>query len=855
MQPHYFSHLQKTGGVGAPVRAELPPFHFHAVDLFRNEETHWQALFSRAIASEINRTALGTQIWWGTTHTGEQRCLKEFYLADPTTFSRSIPDPVWRKPPSQAVPDGQTRGLMPRRASLFDQMQDGTLKEEVIRAGGQHTDFRSQFNAYSFEVEALITQFARHYNCNQLVKTQYWGPLLLPNRGAPRYVIEMEKLSTLPLPSPMDNLAILHRLIEMMTAVTQLHSMLLPIRCYPPELISDLNIARMHPITRPFHYDLSPDQFMLRQETAHAPQQVVLLDFNASRTAQTEYSTFSWRTIPGKDYYQPPERRAQVFDTESIVFQSNPVYDLYSLLVIGMFLFLRKQDWQQRIQQIAGWESLDAFYQYLFADRLAQRLALEIPSNRGIQAQPLLALMEAVLQHRPEERYVNLLELPKLQWHGQSDWMLLPKVADYLAREAMGRQFRVGWRRPHLQVQEGDTPLSLLEQIDASACHWRPGSMEEGRIPTPPFRPDALRFLQAESTYPLLRDQSIDPQQAGVYTIYACWQGCIDRENPLYIEVTPAQSGTHYPQVSPPQEQPNNAYPTRLELPSAPPAPAEPHATPPQTGAFVREDAYSPLPASSQPVVSSTPARVSLPTPSTPPSASRAPSQGTVNFNREEAFTPPPAHTIVTPPPASQAFEIPAISVDEALSVSPRRTTPRESVPPHATTDIKPATPSDEETRLIEWLDELQTCDSLQRLNFMEAYLQNAPREGLPFQVLINLRTRRCQLALDRRALLPASTPIKQLAQLVAECSPHDLHKGLVLNNLAVCCYQSAYANQTMPRWEDELGFDPLSEIQRWLHQTDPNPSREPSPRMWEIRERSRETLDYCRKIKRSLVP
>lgn len=893
------------------IRGELPGFHFHTVDLYRAPAAHAQDLFQETIASDISRAALGTQIWWATTHTGEARCLKEFYLANPAHFGRTLPDPIWRSPAADRVPTGAERGLAPTRAALFDRMQAGTLKQEVARAGGHHSDFRSQFNAYSFEVESLITQFAQHYQCDQLVKTYYWGPLSLPSRRTPHYTIEMERLQPLPLPPIGDYLAIAHRLIQMMSATVQLHSMLIPIRSYPPELISDINIARRHPITRPFHYDLSPDQFMSRTLAPMEPEQVVLIDFNASRTAKAEYSDFSWRTIPGKDYYQPPERRAhQTTNTDSIVFQSNPVYDLYSLLIIGLFMLVRQEDWQQRIQQIKGWDSLQAFYKELFSPQLATTLQARIPSNRGIQAKSLIALMQATFQDDPSDRYTRLMGVPGLGWRGLKDWMLLPRAMNVLAREVMGRQFEVTWRSSTLTLTEGEAPVSLLSLLLPEGTRWRPGRYEEGRIDHLPFAPERLFFLQAEDVYPLVRGGQIEPRQAGRYTIYAAWGGCVDFAHPLTIEVRPsthAEVSTNAPRPAHVED----PY-TKLQLQSVPPAGAP---TAPELPSYQGAQKQPPLTQDSPPREPSytevTPSMVLGPATEPPAShppvavankASRSPSgpHETVDFDRAvhgpllrqgNATHASPAHLARAREP--QAIEAHAAQIavqqparDDAQDFH-RQTLPSASIsfpgvpdptshslesppPTNALTEaiaeavpddlpenqLPPPTPSQLGSRpdLTQWLVEIERCDDQQRLSFMEAFLRNEEREGLVLTVLVNICTRRCQLQLEQGSLQPGSPSLQHLSELLVHVPRGDVRGGVLLNNLAICCYQSAWERSPKhrwPDWEELLGWDPVQRLRQWLNQTDPATQSPTSTRIWEIRERSRETIEYCRKMRR----
>ena len=264
----------------------FPDFDFHTVDLHIDPPVEWNEIYQEVRPSGKVGKALGTRIWWATSYTGNSRCLKEFFVADPQQYGRSIPDPSWNYPLEFALTfNGLQRGLFEERALVYDGFVNGTLQQELLSMESltQHLGFYSQFNAYSFEVEALITQFALHYGCYRLVPASRWGAIYLPNNEGYRNVVEMEHLTELTNPPVGGYLQIVDRLLEMMAAVHQLHSMLLPLRCYPPELVRDIEVARQLFVTRPFHYDLSPEQFLCRPGLQHRPPQIVLIDFNSSR--------------------------------------------------------------------------------------------------------------------------------------------------------------------------------------------------------------------------------------------------------------------------------------------------------------------------------------------------------------------------------------------------------------------------------------------------------------------------------------------------------------------------------------------------------------------------------------------
>lgn len=846
----------------------LPDFYFHGVDLHRDPSSQSEERYRKAFTDKHNRPALGTQIWRATTHSGQSVCLKEFYVAEPEHFHREIPDPIWNHADSARVPKGKERGLAEHRAQLFDKMQSAAYKREVEKKGNDHQDFRSQYNAYSFEIEALITQFAQYYGCSHLVQANFWGPLQLPGREAPRYSIEMEELTELKLPSPGDKLQITHCWIDMMLATTQLHSMLIPIRCYPPELIPDLDVARRHPITRPFHYDLSIDQFLWRTSSKDEPPEVVLIDFNASRTAQVEYSTFSWRTIPGKDFYQAPERRGVgLNETGSISLRSNPIYDLYSLMVLGLFMYMRTEAHQIKIQHIVEWsiehtktkKSVEQFYDYIFDTRFRERLRQKLRGNRSVSIDPLLTIMDAVFQKDPRTRLESLRTLQELRWEGLSDWMLVPKATDYIARHVMGRKIHIIWKEAHIVLEESEEERSIVDCIDWSASQFEHGSLELGRIHTRTFDAQQVFFIQKEESYPIVRKHSIEPRQVGHYTIYAAWNGCIDFEHPLHIEV-------------------QSATPTYDDFDSF---------------VYLEDDTREPSLASSPKAqtynnVQSSPKNHTYGSDTV---SHRAPvliqglssrNLGATEFDIPN-FNPQPigqrtsqhseyAQTLFVPPNIHEQLQ--SSSTHSTNGSSPHSTHERshnarfehKSVPPHQWPEQPNAEPQqasstppssdaeqDADEHLQHWIQIIPECEDHQHLEFMETYVQNLPCEGLALYTLIHIRSRRCALALQHKELRPESTALQHLALLVQSIAPNDLYMGFLLNNIAVCAYESAYQTRQLVEWEECLGFDPSRRLRAWLNRTDPAPSEQNSAQLWRLRERSRETLDYCHKIRWSL--
>jgi hypothetical protein len=514
---------------------------------------HHRDLYSRLEQhTRFRLSQLGTVIWFATClKTGEERVLKEFSFANALEFWRELPDPAWQNPTLSGVVSGHVRGLSSARASAFDKLLSGEMKEEVRRAGpSKHPSFLPQFSSYSFELEALICQFAQLYGCRRLVQARRWGAIQLPSAPEPRFVLEMEPLEEWTMPPVNDVFLILHELLEMMMAVSQLHGMLIPLRCYPPELVRDLDKARQLEAAHPYHYDLAPDQFMVRRtfNGTYEERELVLIDFNSARMGATELSNFSWGMVPGKDYFQPPERRSDLESRKSLPsFATNPACDLYSLLVIALLLLARRSPDESEISQLPGWETLPSFYQWLgtrdtqlqFQDRL-QSLLPHNSQHRMLQ--PLLELMSHTLILDPRERMELLTSYHPLQWKGTSDWMLVPRAMNWLARQCAQRHFQVGWREPTLRLQEGQQGLSLSDWLVPEQCQFHGGHMERDRVPLPLFSREEVLFLQMDGRTPFVQKGRVLTNQPGETTIVACFAGCIDFDHPLRVLIEKAPS-------------------------------------------------------------------------------------------------------------------------------------------------------------------------------------------------------------------------------------------------------------------------------------------------------------------------
>lgn len=196
--------------------------------------------------------------------------------------------------------------------------------------------------------------------------------------------------------------------------------------------------------------------------------------------------------------------------------------------------------------------------------------------------------------------------------------------------------------------------------------------------------------------------------------------------------------------------------------------------------------------------------------------------------------------TILSPAGPPAGFEMPAIPQDLLSSA-------KLSPPPQSVLQEVPD--------LLHWLEEVHDCQDPQRLEFMDAFLRSAQIGALELPLLINIQSRRCQLELDASTFTPHSPSLRKLVDLLQQIPTSDLATGLLLNNLAVCCYQYAFQQHFMPPWEEILGVEPLIALKHWLNHTEPAPSKRTSARLWEIRERSRETIEYCHKIKMLFSP
>ena len=814
--------------------------HFQSVDLYLDDPAQHEELYNDLTPYIDGRSAMDTRILWAKTKRGEARCLKEFSLADTRRYFREIPDPGWHKSPtSEQSQKTQNRGLQFERAESFQKLLSGELQKEIIQCGPyQNMNFRCQFNAYSFELEALIMQFALHYGCQRLVTSYRWGPLYFKENDGPRNTIEMERLESLAPPAPRDLLHITHRLIEMMSATTQLHSMLIPLRCYPPELTKDLEAARKQQIARPFHYDLSPDQFMQRPDHFGSNPQVILIDFNASRVDQTDYSDFSWRTIPGKDYYQPLERRSQQELQEDLTHRSSPMYDLYALLMIGLFYLRRTTESQRHIRDIKGWGKLDYFYKYLHAPKFASRLCHIIPSNKGIHPEPLAELMAIVFQKDPVKRkqelrrFLGFTQNPLLR-----EWMMVPVAMNFIAEKVMGRTFRIAWRQNHIQQMEAkETEIPLSTYVDLQHSEWLEGKWEHGRISHPTFTADQLFFFQAENQLPIVRKGLLIPAHPGKYTVFASFGGCVDLENPLHIEVLASQRN-------------QQAKGFTQELSSAPPTPV--HTQPIRLADLSQESSHSNAPTLSTPLppseaissehISAAPTTQEQ-LPPAQPAAFAASGSSTQHFSRSDAYDQVPS----SPPSEQYSSQQPS----------------GESIAP-TTGSVFSTTSSNtylEEKRSQEMYYDLiaqaRATGSLQELKGLKSMVKEQHGEspqGLSLLLLVNILSRQCELKLAEGTLYPESPELLELAMLKHPLQFADYTLGLLLNNLSICCHMSALEHNFMPNWMRLFEFAPEQELQKWCRRTNPGVKNPATERLARLRARAYETIRYCKKISAQL--
>lgn len=870
----------------------LPTFAFHHTELHLDTEIHHRERYASLQRTPHQNPRLGTRIWWAQTHHGQKRCVKEFFLANPAQYTRDIPDPIWRN--FSPHPQAHERGLYYQRAQSYNARAAVPLDTNVLQSIAQDHLFLEHFNAYSFELEALLLQFSQHYGHKQLVQSYRWGPILMDESTGPRFAIEMEQLNELPLPRPGDWLSITHRLLEMMSAVTQLHAMMIPVRCYPPELVRDLQQARENPITRSFHYDISPDQFMLRPATSHQPEQIVLLDFNSSRMNHAECHNFFWYAIPGKEYYHPPERRSlQEYRQHRQSFQSSPVYDLYALLVIALFCFFRKQEEQTEPKHIEGWQSPEQFRAWLRSPLFATHLQAHLSTRRIIDTSILFDLWKALLPHPPLERRNALQSLSSLRWSGLHDWMLVPKAMNAIARNTLQRTFSVGWKQSSLQCLEGSSPIPLRDWLQPSRCSWQPGPNEKGRIDHPSLQLDDISYIQAGDDYPIVRHGILEPAQAGQYQIFPVWRGCVDFEHPLHVTISPTASvssswhdlgSTSHsdPHSDPHSEHPWTSAPSPLSLstpehtflehtlvqpsvgpfsaqtdelvdgepsslhpypsPSYPPSyPADHHPTPQD----IPVDFFSSQPPTS--IHSVTPAA----TPKTTdfsrerhisssqdakgfsqPDRPDRPDQ-TSNLHRHSILPPPSPHDTLQNLTSLPSGTLSSVGV-EILAV------PKDPMPWPAQLDPLYATSS---THRASWLSAISQCQDIARLNDIEESMTSSFAQNIPLDHQVQLYARYCELLLQYR-LATLDTPILQhMMQLLQRSDISKLHQGILINNLAVYCYQIAWQQRQLPDWEPLLGKDPLSLLKHWLQLSEPPLPMTPNHPIKHLRDRCRETL------------
>ncbi len=835
----------------------LPDFHFHSIELHLDEEAYHQELYQHIQHTRHHNRRLGTRIWWGVTHRGESCCIKEFFRADPVQYRRRLPDPIWRKSPPPIEHTGRDRGLRGQRARSYDERTYVPMDTATLRAIGQDDLFRDHFNAYAFELDALITQFAQHYGYRQIVQAYRWGSVVMEEGLGHRGIVEMERLQPLPLPRVGDYLSIVHRVLEMMSAVTQLHAMAIPVRCYPPELVRDLELAQQHPITRSFHYDLSPDQFLLRPSSMHSPEQVVLIDFNSSRMAHAEYSNFFWYAIPGKDYFQPPERRRlHDYRNQNKTFQSSPVYDLYSLLTIALFYLLRQQEEQTQPSHLPGWESPSLWQKWLRSPDILAQLKKKVASNRGIDPGPILELIAATLPHPPQERRQALLSLSGVDWSGLRDWMLVPKAMNAIARYSLGREFQIGWHHSQIDLIEGESSKSLHQLLDARRCIWQPGLSEQGRIDHPPLDLQQIYFIQDGESYPIVRNGRIEPIQAGHYKVFAVWRGCVDFANPLHLNIQPYRSSsflsqkglshaTQSLQANPISPRPAlDATIVEEAVPAfSPEAFADTNAhTLGTTLPVLQEQAPSKAKEQDNDAFWATPVPNSLPV---------SPSSHTAHDSHEEHLQVP-SHS-------SQGTESEASSLPS--SHSGKEHPYREHLPTGSTAykvtempgvssaDDLSATPTNS---MDDWLTYLAECRQHDELNRCEDELMMQFESQPPIELIVQLHTRRCELAMTHGDLSIGWPSLNMMVHLLRRENISKLHTGILLNNLTVYCYMWAWKEKRLPLWDTQVGLDPLSHLRHWLQLSEP-PGQIAPPQMRKLRKRSRETIICALHVKQAL--
>lgn len=872
----------------------LPEFAFHSVELHRDPLAYHHELYAAVQRSPHGNRKLGTRIWWAANRRNETRCIKEFFRANADEYQREIPDPVWRSTPPPLSPMGSERGLPGQRAQLYDERANVPLDTGALRAIGRDISFQEHFNAYSFELEALLLQCARHYGHHQIVQSYRWGPMILDEAQGPRFAIEMERLSPLPPPGVGDYLSIVHRLLEMMSAVTQLHAMTIPVRCYPPELVRDLQQARQTPITRSFHFDLSPDQFLLREGDSMMPPEVVLIDFNSSRMAHAEYTNFFWYAIPGKDYYQPAERRnLQDFRHQNRTFQSSPVYDLYALLAMGLFYLMRQREDQTRPSQIKEWSPTAQYQQWLTSPHFVSTLQNSIARNRGIDPSPLLELFAATLPHPPHERRNALLSVSQLNWLGLHDWMLVPKAMNAIARNSMGRQFQVAWNSPTLELDESAEAIPLHTLLTPHRCQWQPGVSEQGRIDHPSLSLEHIYFIQGGDPYPVVRNGMIDPTQAGQYEIFAVWRGCVDFGNPLYVNVRPSTAAVvhsvpshqeglteHHvasiPSVSPEDEASSYAPSTPIPddrtiveqpIPVFSADASQPSEQFDSIEPLDREEYHTLRPYVQ---VEDLPHDVEeetanvfwsmQPSPLLSPSLHNPQYQDsfTADFDRESqdvSYETPLAPQ--TPSPAWEPSSLRGEAYDTAQDDPAQETS--DGLPSGALVaeqiEMAAIFAPEEPIADPQWMRQIAKSEKTHHLDAIQQKLILHYRGEIPLDYVVQLHARRCQMAVERNDYTLQDNTIPAMVQLLRNSNITKLHTGILLNNLTVYCYMQAWQSQRLPHWESSVGLDPLSHLKHWLQLSEPpSASANPTP-MLRLRKRSRETVACALHIKQTLFP
>jgi hypothetical protein len=163
-----------------------------------------------------------------------------------------------------------------------------------------------------------------------------------------------------------------------------------------------------------------------------------------------------------------------------------------------------------------------------------------------------------------------------------------------------------------------------------------------------------------------------------------------------------------------------------------------------------------------------------------------------------------------------------------------------------------PAAEEVEEDPLALWLLALQQCDDPKQLQRDEKKIRSLRDPQNRALLMLNLQTRRCQIAWSQKKLPSKSPLLHELARLGEQLLPSSALKGLWLLNLVSLCTLSALHEKRWPFWKGLFGFDPLERLIRWREE---EASPHASPRYQEMMNAANERIDFATRTAACFAP